>query len=132
RVAQKHGVGDRFRYVQGDLHEADFGKGHAIATLGHILHSEGEARSRSLLKKVFAALAPGGVIAIAEFVADEARSGPPGPLIFAINMLVNTDEGDTFTFSEMSGWLREAGFTNVRALQTPAPWPLILADKPTG
>ncbi|MDB5173694.1 MAG: O-methyltransferase family 2 [Phycisphaerales bacterium] len=130
RVADKHRVGDRFRYVSGDLLEADFGTGHRLATLGHILHSEGEERSRKLLAKTFGALAPGGTIAIAEFVPDDDRCGPPAPLIFAVNMLVNTDTGDTYTFSEMSAWLREAGFENVRQLPAPGPSPLILADRP--
>jgi hypothetical protein len=130
RIAARHGVADRLTCVAGDLREADFGKGHQVATLGHILHSEGEARSRALLKKTFAALAPGGVIAIAEWVVNEERTGPPPGLIFAVNMLVNTDDGDTFTFNEMSGWLKEAGFTNPRLLDVPSVSPLVLATKP--
>ena len=51
-------------------------------------------------------------------------------LIFAVNMLVNTDEGDTYTFNEIRSWLQEAGFTNIRQLEAPAPSPLILATKP--
>jgi hypothetical protein len=45
-------------------------------------------------------------------------------------MLVNTEEGDTFTFAEMSHWLRGAGFVNPRQLDAPSPSPLILANKP--
>jgi hypothetical protein len=45
-------------------------------------------------------------------------------------MLVNTKAGDTFSFREMSGWLREAGFKNPRLLEVPAVSPLILATKP--
>jgi ubiquinone/menaquinone biosynthesis C-methylase UbiE len=131
KVTARRGVGDRYRYVPGDLLEADFGAGHQAALLGHILHSEGERRSRALLKKTFAALAPGGVIAIAEMVPNEDRTGPAFALIFALNMLVHTDEGDTFTFGEMSAWLREAGFVNPRQFDIPGPSPLILADKPT-
>ncbi len=130
RVAEKHGVADRFTFAAGDLLEADFGGGHDVATLGHIIHSEGEARSRRLLKRTFDALAPGGTIAIAEWVANEERTGPPGALIFAVNMLVNTEKGDTYTFGEMSGWLKEAGFENARTLEGPGPSPLILATKP--
>jgi hypothetical protein len=52
------------------------------------------------------------------------------PLLFAGNMLVNTDEGDTFSFEEISGWLAEAGFTNARLLEVPRPSPLVLATKP--
>jgi len=129
RVAQRHNVADRFTYVEGDLHSADFGAGHNIATLGHILHSEGQERSRELLARTFKALAPGGTIAIAEFLTNDTRTGPPNALIFAVNMLVNTDHGDTFSFSEISRWLSEAGFTNPRTLDAPGPSPLILATK---
>ena len=130
KVATRLGVAGRFSFVAGDLATADFGRGHHIATLGHILHSEGERRGRALLKKTFKALAKGGTIAIAEFLVDDARTGPPVALIFAVNMLVNTDEGDTWSFGEISGWLREAGFRDPRTIEAPGPSPLILATKP--
>ena len=130
KTAEKFGLGNRFRYVAGDVATADFGTGHTVATLGHILHSEGRERSRALIGRVFDALAPGGTAAIAEFVPNAERTGPPMPLLFAVNMLVHTAAGDVYSFEEMRGWLREAGFRNVRQLDAPAPSPLILADKP--
>lgn len=108
----------------------DFGTGYNVATLGHILHSEGEPRSRRLLAKVFEALAPGGTIAIAEFLVNSDRNGPLNGLIFAVNMLVNTENGTTWSFEEISDWLCEVGFTNPRLLESPGPSPLILATKP--
>ena len=45
-------------------------------------------------------------------------------------MLVNTDEGDTYSFEEISSWLKQAGFVNPRLLDSPGPSPLILATKP--
>jgi hypothetical protein len=130
RTTERHGVADRYTFVPGDLLEADFGSGHRVATLGHILHSEGEQRSRALLRKTFAALAPGGTIAIAEWLVNEERTGPAGALIFAVNMLVNTEQGDTFSFEQIAGWLREAGFVGARTLDVQAPSPLILAERP--
>jgi methyltransferase family protein/O-methyltransferase len=130
RVAARYGVADRLTPIPGDLLETDFGSGYHVAILGHILHSEGERRSRQLLRKTFEALAPGATLAIAEFVPNDDRKGPPNALIFAVNMLVNTGEGDTFTFAEMAEWLRNAGFSDVRRLDTPGPSPLILATKP--
>jgi SAM-dependent methyltransferase len=130
KVAAHLGVAERFSFVAGDLAAADFGRGHDIVTLGHILHSEGETRGRALLKKAFEALAPGGTIAIAEFLVDDGRTGPPVSLIFAVNMLINTDEGDTWSFGEIAGWLREAGFRDPRTIEAPGPSPLILATKP--
>lgn len=126
----KFGLAHRFSYVEGDLLEADFGVGHDVATLGHILHSEGIERSRALLAKTFQALRPGGTIVIAEFLVNSDRTGPMNALLFAVNMLVNTDNGNTYSFEEIAGWLTEAGFKNARKLEAPGPSPLILATKP--
>src|SRR5215831_16652120 len=129
RITQKFDVGDRFDYVEGDILEANFGSGYDIATLGHILHSEGAERSRQLLKKTFRALKAGGIIAIAEWLVNDKRTEPTHSLMFAVQMLVNTEKGDTFSFNEIKGWLEEAGFKKVRKLQAPGPSPLILATK---
>ncbi|MEO6912303.1 MAG: methyltransferase [Edaphobacter sp.] len=131
KIATQFGVADRFSFVAGDLLEADFGTQHTVATLGHILHSEGEQRSRALLAKTFKALAPGGTIAIAEFLVNPDRKGPVIGLFFAANMLVNTEKGNTYSFEEISGWLHEAGFENPRTLPAPGPSPLVLATKPS-
>jgi SAM-dependent methyltransferase len=131
KVTARFAVADRFRFVAGDLLEVNFGSGHAIATAGHVLHSEGEERSRSLLEKTFDALAPGGTMAIAEILVDANRTAPLPALIFAVNMLVNSDQGDTFSLGEISGWLRDAGFEQVRTVEAPGLAPLlILATKP--
>jgi hypothetical protein len=128
--AIRFGLVERFTFVEGDLLEADFGAGHNLVTIGHILHSEGVERSKALLNKSFAALASGGTISIAEFLVNADRSGPVGSLFFAVNMLVNTDTGGTYSFEEIGEWLGEAGFVNVRQLDSPGPSPLILASKP--
>jgi O-methyltransferase involved in polyketide biosynthesis len=130
RVAKRWGMEKRLKAIPGDLSEADFGSEHQVATLGHILHSEGPKRSQQLLRKVFKSLAPGGTIVIAEFMPNDQRTGPPTALIFAVNMLVNTTDGGTFTFAEMSKWLKDAGFRNPRQLDVGGVSPLILATKP--
>ncbi len=129
KTAAGFGLEDRFIFIPGDLQSADFGSGYNVATIGHILHSEGEARSKKLLRKVYDALAPGGTIAIAEFLVDSDRKGPVTGLFFAVNMLVNTDDGNTWSFEEISSWLRDAGFVNPRQIDSPGPSPLILASK---
>ena len=130
RITQKFGVGDRFNYVEGDMLEVNFGSGYDIATLGHILHSEGEDRSRQLLRKIFRALKSGGTIAIAEWLVNDDRTKPLPSLMFAVQMLVNTEKGDTFSFNQIKNWLEEAGFKKVRKLEAPGPSPLVLATKP--
>lgn len=130
RITQQFGVGARFNFVEADMLEADFGTGYDIAILGHILHSEGDERSRQLLRKIFNALKPGGTIAIAEWLVNDERTKPLPSLMFAVQMLVNTERGDTFSFNEIKTWLEAAGFKKVRKLDAPGPSPLILATKP--
>jgi len=130
RITEKFGVRDRFGFIEGDLLEANFGNGYDVATLGHILHSEGEERSRQLLKRTFRALKSGGTIAIAEWLVNDDRTKPLPSLMFSVQMLVNTEKGDTFSFNEIKKWLEDAGFKKVRKLEAPGPSPLILATKP--
>jgi precorrin-6B methylase 2 len=129
RIAGRFGVDERLTTVAGDLHEADFGTGHQVAILGHILHSEGPERSRALLGRVHAALAPGGTVAVAEFLVDNDRRGPERGLVFAVNMLVHTEAGGTYSFEEIADWLVEVGFTEPRRLAVPGPAPLVLATR---
>ncbi|HYA17332.1 MAG TPA: methyltransferase [Bryobacteraceae bacterium] len=129
-MVSRYGMADRFRFVSGDLAQADFGAGYDVATLGHILHSEGVARSRELLRRVFEALNPGGTIIIAEFLVDADRRGPLQGLIFGVNMLVHTEAGNTYSFEEIREWLELAGFFNVGTVPSPGPSPLIFANKP--
>jgi SAM-dependent methyltransferase len=130
RITEKFGVRDRFDFIEGDLSEANLGSGYDVATLGHILHSEGEERSRQLLNKTFRALKSGGTIAIAEWLVNDDRTKPLPSLMFSVQMLVNTEKGDTFSFNEIKKWLEDAGFKKVRKLEAPGPSPLILATKP--
>jgi precorrin-6B methylase 2 len=130
KTVARFGLMRRFQFVAGDLLTADIGRNYAVATLGHILHSEGEERSRALLRRTFDALASGGTVAVAEFLVNDERTEPLVGLFFAVNMLVNTDSGNTYSFGEISAWLAEAGFVNPRTLDVPGPSPLILATKP--
>lgn len=129
-VTKRWGLFQRFEFVAGDLLAVNFGVGHNIAILGHIVHTEGAVRSQALLKKTFEALAPGGIVVIADFLVNEDRTGPLLALMWAVNMLVQTEEGDTFSFGEIAGWLRDDGFENPHLLENPGPSPLILANKP--
>jgi ubiquinone/menaquinone biosynthesis C-methylase UbiE len=115
RITEKFGVRHRFDFIEGDLLEANFGSGYGLATLGHILHSEGEKRGRQLLKKTFRVLKSGGIIAIAEWLVNDDRTKPLPSLMFSVQMLVNTERGGTFSFNEIKEWLEHAGFTKVPA-----------------
>jgi ubiquinone/menaquinone biosynthesis C-methylase UbiE len=130
RFVERFGLGDRIQFRPGDIREDDLGNAEFdAALLGHICHSEGVEHSRRLLAKTARALKPGGTVVIADMLPDDDRSGPVFPLLFALNMLVHTTGGDTFSFGQYAAWLKEAGFQNPRLLEGTAPSPLILATR---
>lgn len=129
--AERFGVDDRYDYLEGDMREVDFGqKKYDVAILGHIIHVAGEAGGKKLLAKSFRALKPGGMLIIAEMVPNDARTGPEFPLLFGLNMILHTNDGDVFTLAQYKEWLKQAGFTGVRTLDVHGPSPLILATRP--
>jgi len=84
-----------------------------LLILGHICHSEGVEGTRSIFAKARCALKPGGMLLVADFIPDDERRGGGKAhlaLLFALNMLVQTESGGTFTRAEYDQWAREAGF----------------------
>ena len=81
-----------------------------LAWVSAIVHQNSRAQNRALFAKVFAALAPGGRIAIRDILMEEDRTRPVAGALFAVNMLVATEGGGTFTFAELREDLEAAGF----------------------
>jgi ubiquinone/menaquinone biosynthesis C-methylase UbiE len=130
QFAEKFGVAGRYDYLEGDLRALDFGREqYDLAILGHIIHSEGERRGRDLIRKCSEALRPGGLLLIADYVPNDSRTEPAIPLMFGLNMLLHTEEGNVYTMREYRAWLKDAGFRKVTTIAAPAPSPLILARK---
>ena len=113
-VAQKMGVADRVVHRPGDILAMTYGHNEFdIAIVSHILQGFGPEKGRRILEKVYKALISGGMVVINDFVADEERSIAKYPLLFACYMLIVTEDGDTYTFSEFKSWLDEVGFIDV-------------------
>ena len=128
--AARFGVGDRYGYLEGDLRQVDFGGGYDLITLGHIIHGQGRDDGRRLVERSAEALADRGLLLIAEIIPNNDRTGPAGAMMFGINMLLHTPDGDVFTMKEYREWLKAAGFKTIRTISTQtAPSPLILAEK---
>jgi SAM-dependent methyltransferase len=127
---EKFGFAARYEYLEGDLRQVDFGREtYDLVILGHIVHSEGENHGKELLRKSYAALRPGGKLLIAEYVPNDARTGPAMPLLFGLNMLLQTEEGNVFTLREYRTWLKAAGFRKVKTVPMQPPTSVILATK---
>jgi ubiquinone/menaquinone biosynthesis C-methylase UbiE len=117
--AQKAGVADRFEKLPGSAFDVDYGGPYDIVLLTNFLHHFDHATCVALLRKVRAALKPGGRAAALEFVPNEDRVSPPMPAMFSLVMLTTTASGDAYTFKELEAMYREAGFERVTAHPVP-------------
>jgi 2-polyprenyl-3-methyl-5-hydroxy-6-metoxy-1,4-benzoquinol methylase len=107
--AHKAGVWDRYSTIAGSAFEEDLGSGYDIILIPNFLHHFDVATNEKLLRKVHAALAPGGVAVTPDFIPNEDRISPPRDAMFSMQML-STPAGDAYTYSELEKMFRNAGF----------------------
>jgi ubiquinone/menaquinone biosynthesis C-methylase UbiE len=105
---------DRVNFVAGDFYVDDLPTGCDIALLSAIIHQNSPQQNVELYRKIYHALDPGGKLIIRDHIMDESRTDPPAGALFALNMLVNTKAGDTYTFGEVKDTLNTAGFEEVK------------------
>lgn len=118
-IIAQSGVADRVNTRAGDYFKDDFGQGNDVVLLSAILHSMGPERSRSLLKKAFDSLLPGGIVAVREGLLDDDGTSPAGAVLFSLNMLVNTGEGQSYSGREIMDLMTAVGFTKTRVQALP-------------
>ncbi|MBZ5604648.1 MAG: methyltransferase domain-containing protein [Acidobacteriia bacterium] len=129
--AAKAGVSDRFHAVAGSAFEVDFGSDFDIVLLPNFLHHFDVPTNVALLKKVHAAMKPGGTLATLEFVPNDDRITPPVPAAFSMMMLASTERGDAYTFREFDSMFQQAGFgaSTIQAVPN-SPMQLIVTARP--
>jgi SAM-dependent methyltransferase len=107
------GLGERVSFVGGDYYTDDLPEGVDLIWLGAICHQNSRAQNRTLFAKAYKSLDEGGAVIIRDIVMDSSRTNPQMGALFAVNMLVNTEGGRTYTFDEYREDLYEAGFGEV-------------------
>jgi SAM-dependent methyltransferase len=128
--AKKAGVADRYTRLPGSAFEVEYGGPHDIVLLTNFLHHFDPPTNVGLLKKVHASLKPGGRAAALEFVPNEDRVSPPMAASFSMTMLASTQAGDAYTFRELEGMYRDAGFANVTEHPiAPSPHTVVVGHK---
>ena len=112
----------------GSALELDWGGPYDVVVAGNFFHHFGGEVCVDIARRARQALAPGGLFATTEFVADPERKQPGMPLLFAAAMLVWTDEGNSYTFAELESFLLRGGFASVTHHQSGQPSSWILAQ----
>jgi hypothetical protein len=111
------GLTDRIGLVAGDFYVDRLPGGADLAWVSAITHQNSREQNRRLFGSVHRSLVDGGRILIRDMVMGEPRTSPVAGALFAVNMLVNTKGGGTFTFAEFAADLEAAGFGRARLLR---------------
>ena len=107
------GLTERVTLIEGDYYTDALPEGADLVWLGAICHQNSRKQNRDLFSKVYTALADDGVVIIRDVVMDPSHTSPAGGALFAINMLVGTKAGGTYSFDEYKEDLNAAGFAEV-------------------
>lgn len=127
--AQKAGVSSRYHTIPGDAFHVDFGSGYDLVLLTNFVHHADPSAIEAFMRKVHAALKPGGRAVTLEFIPNDDRVSPPEPASFAIIMLVTTPAGDAYTFAEYDRMFRNAGFAKNELHALPTTHSVIVSTK---
>jgi len=112
---------DRIDFHAGDFQHDMIAGRYDAAWLSHVLHGEGEAGCANMLQKTVAALEPGGVLLVQEFILDDDRAKPVFPALFSLNMLLGTPAGKAYSESEIALLLQNAGLEKIARLPLDLP-----------
>ena len=133
-LAQGHinaaGLAGRVETRAGDLRRDPLGKGFTLVLVSAICHMLSPEENQDLLRRCFEALAPQGRVVIQDFILEPDKTAPRHAALFAVNMLVGTEAGSTYSHEEYSAWMRGAGFEEVRHLRLPGPSGLMMGRRP--
>lgn len=123
------GLLSRFDFIGGDFHRDDWGSGYDLVLLSAIVHMNSPEENQRLIAKAAKSLHRGGQLVIQDFIMRPDRIRPAVGAFFALNMLVATAHGDSYTASEVRGWMRAAGLKRIVHKSTPFDASLLIGWK---
>ncbi len=113
RRFESAGLADRVVLTAGDFYRDPLPPGADLAWVSAIVHQNSREENRDLFRKVGSALVAGGRIAIRDILMEPSRTEPVAGALFAVNMLVGSEGGGTYTVEELREDLEASGFSGV-------------------
>ncbi len=133
-IALRHirdaGLEDRVKVRAGDLRSGPLGEGYDLVFVSAICHMLSPEENLDLLTRCREALVPGGRTVIQDFILEGDKTAPRFAALFALNMLVGTRGGSSYSEPEYAAWLGQAGFREVRRVRLPGITGLMIGARP--
>jgi len=121
RYVREAGMAERVRLIAGDYRKEPIPGAYDVIFLSNIIHGEGFENNRSLIRKLVSNLEPSGQIVVKDHILDDSHTTPPVGAIFSLLMLLTTESGRCYSFSEIKSWMEQAGLSRVRQIDLPPP-----------
>jgi C-methyltransferase len=119
----------RVKTIAGDFFSVSWDGPHDVVLLCNVLHHFDDATCAGIIRKAADALAPGGKLAVLEFLYDPELKNPAGAM-FSILMLAWTRHGQTWSQGDIARWSKAAGLEPPRVVAQPGmPESFVLIDK---
>jgi SAM-dependent methyltransferase len=129
KYIERAGLSGKVGTVAGDYTSDNFGKDYDLVFLSAIVHSNSHDLNALLIKKCADALNPDGLIVIQDHIMNEDRTSPVAGALFAINMLVSTRDGNTYTEADVIKWFSAAGIRFEKRIDTPFETTQMIGEK---
>jgi hypothetical protein len=125
---EMNGVAERVRFQPGSFLTDPLPKADVVM-MGHILHDWDLATKRMLIAKAYDALPEGGALVVYEAIIDDDRRKNAFGLMMSLNMLVETPGGFDYTGADCIGWMKDAGFREMRVEHLVGPDSMVVGIK---
>ena len=123
-----NGLSQRLSFRGGDF-MTDALPAAEVFVMGHILHGFGLDDKLAILRRALAALPAGGALIVYDSIIDDERRENVFGLLMSLNMLIETAAGFDYTGADCIGWMREAGFRDMRVEQLAGPTSMVVGFK---
>jgi len=132
QTVARFGLAGRVGFMPGDFNVDPLPSGCDVAWLSQVLHGEGPEACARMLERTVAALEPGGLLLVQEFMLDTGRSSPEFPALFSLNMLLGTPDGQAYSDAELKAMMSAAGLKAIERipLELPNGVGILLGRKP--
>ena len=115
KLNRERGLEGKVRFIDGEFRSAAIDENYYDLVLAsNFCRFESPQGNQELFRKAYRALRTGGLFVINDFLPNEERTGPTFVLRFSVYTLTHTPEGECWTLSQYTEWLKEAGFSSIQ------------------
>ena len=114
KTIKRFKLSDRVDFIDGNFLTDQIKGSYDVVWISHIFHAESPENSEKLMKKAVAALEPGGLIIIHDFILDNSKLRPLFPALFSLNMLIGTKAGQAYSEKEFFSILEKEGMQDIK------------------